>query len=320
MTSLPRTLGLAMNNIALISIIALASFLKGGSISVFNLAFNLQSVPLNIIGISYAVAAFPTLAASITQGKMDEFKVHLKSAARAVVFWSLPVIFLFVVVRAQIVRVILGSGSFSWENTRLVAACLAIFSVSILAQGMITLISRAYYAKGNTKRPLLVNFFSSVLIIVLSYVFIQLFENTPFFRYFIESLLKVSDIPGTEVLMLPLAYSLGTVFNFILHWLFVKKDILPGESFITKTFFQSLGASFFLGLVAYIGLNIFSPIFGTTTLLGVFLQGFISGILGILAAILVLYLLKNEELKEIGKVLKTRFWKAKVVAPSQEGI
>src|SRR3989338_4559451 len=55
--SFPRTLGLAFNNIALISIIALASFLKSGSISIFNFSFNLQSVPLNIIGISYAVAA-----------------------------------------------------------------------------------------------------------------------------------------------------------------------------------------------------------------------------------------------------------------------
>ncbi|MBI3305892.1 murein biosynthesis integral membrane protein MurJ [Candidatus Nomurabacteria bacterium] len=320
MTSLPRTLGLAMNNIALISIIALASFLKEGSISVFNFAFNLQSVPLNIIGISYAVAAFPTLAESITLGRVDEFKVHLKSAARAIVFWSLPVIFLFIVVRAQIVRVILGSGGFSWENTRLVAAALAIFSVSILAQGMITLISRSYYAKGDTKRPLIVNFFSSVLIILLSYVLVQIFENVLLFRYFIESLLKVSNIPGTVVLMLPLAYSIGTIFNFILHLFFLKRDLMAGETFITKTFFQSLGASFFLGLVAYIGLNIFSPIFGTTTLLGVFLQGFLSGILGILAAVLVLYLLKSEELQDIAKTLHTKFWKAKVVAPSQEGI
>ncbi len=320
LTSLPRTLGLSINNIALISIIALASSLKDGSISVFNFAFNLQSVPLNIIGISYAVAAFPTLVKFISLNKIDEFKNHLKSAARAIVFWSLPVIFLFIVVRAQIVRVILGSGSFSWENTRLVAACLAIFSVSILAQGMIALLSRAYYAKGDTKRPLIINFSCAILIIILSYVFIQLFENIPIVRYFIESILKVNAIPGTEVLMLPLAYSVGTILNAILHWFFVRKDFMRGESFITKTFFQSLGASFFLGLVSYISLNILSPIFGTTTLLGVFLQGFISGILGIATAIFVLYLLKNEELKNITKALSTKFWKTKVIAPSQEGL
>jgi putative peptidoglycan lipid II flippase len=249
---------------------------------------------------------------------MSEFRDHLKGAARAIVFWSLPVIFLFIVVRAQIVRVILGSGSFSWDNTRLVAACLAIFSISILAQGMITLLSRAYYANGNTKRPLVINLCCSILIIILSYIFIYTFKNMPLFRFFIESMLKVSDIKGTEVLMLPLAYSIGTILNSIALWFFVRKDFMKGESFITKTFFQSLGAAFFLGLVAYISLNILSPIFGTTTFWGVFLQGFISGILGIIVAVWVLHLLGNEELKDLIKTLKTKFWQAKVLAPTQE--
>mgnify|MGYP001559741762 FL=1 len=320
LTSLPRTFGLAFNNIALIFIIALASRLTAGSISIFNLSFNLQSVPLYIIGISYAVAAFPTLAKTASLGKMDEFKAHLKSAARAIIFWSLPVTFLFIVVRAQIVRVILGSGNFSWDDTRLVAASLAIFSVSIIAQSMIALLSRSYYAKGDTRRPFAINLGCSILIIILSFAFTYLFEHILLFRFFIESLLKVSDIPGTAVLMLPLAYSSGIILNFILHWFFVRKDFMGGESFITKTFFQSLGASFFLGLTAYIGLNLLSPIFGTTTFLGVFLQGFISGMMGILAAILVLHLLKNEELKDIVQTFKTKFWRAKVIAPSQEGL
>ena len=320
LVSLPRTLGLAFNNIALLSIIALASFLKSGSISIFNLSFSLQSVPLNIIGISYAVAAFPTLAKSVSLGKIDEFKNHLRSAARAIIFWSLPVTFLFIVLRAQIVRVILGSGSFSWDNTRLVAASLAIFSVSVMAQGMIALLSRAYYARGDTKRPLTINLICSILIIILSYMFIYFFENISMARYFIESMLKVADIKGTEVLMLPFAYSVGTILNFILLWFFIRREFMGGESFIAKTFFQSLGASFFLGLVAYLGLNILSPVFGTTTFWGVFWQGFISGIMGIITAIFVLYLLENEELKDILKTLKTKFWRAKVVAPSQEGL
>ncbi|MFA6585597.1 MAG: lipid II flippase MurJ [Candidatus Paceibacterota bacterium] len=317
-TSLPRTLGLSFNNIALISIIAFASYLASGSISIFNLSFNLQSVPLNIIGVSYAVAAFPTLVKSFGYEKKEEFRNHLKSTARQIVFWSLPVIFLFIVIRAQIVRVVLGSGSFSWENTRLVAASLAVFSISILAQGMTALLSRAYYAAGDTKQPLTVNLSCSILIIILSFVFLHIFENIPMFRYFIESLLKVTDIPGTEVLMLPLAYSTGTIINAILHWYFVRRDFMEHESFITKTFFQSLGASFSLGVVAYISLNILSPIFGTTTGWGVFLQGFISGILGICAGFLVLYLLKNEELKDLVKVLKTKFWRTKVLISPQE--
>jgi putative peptidoglycan lipid II flippase len=318
MTSLPRTLGLAFNNMAEIGMTSFASFLVAGSISIFNFSFNLQSVPAAIVGVSYAVAAFPTLARAIGEGKHDKFKEHLTSASRAIVFWSLPATFLFIVLRAQIVRVILGSGSFSWNDTRLAAACLAIFSVSVLGQGMISLVSRAYYAKGETTRPLILNFICSILIIVFAYMFMKMFENILMFRYFMESLLKVNDIPGTEVLMLPLAYSVGTTLNFILHWIFVKIDFMPRESYISKTFFQSLGASFFLGLVSYLSLNILSPVFGTTRFMGIFLQGLISGILGIIAAIVVLYLLKNEELKDLTQTLKTKFWNAKVIAQSQE--
>lgn len=320
LTSFPRTLGLAMNNLALIAIIAFASFFKSGSISIFTLSLNLQSVPLNIIGISYAVAAFPTLVKSFSSGKNIEFKDHLTRAARAIVFWSIPVTFIFIVVRAQIVRVILGSPSFSWENTRLVAASLAIFSVSILAQGMIALLSRAHYARGDTKTPLFINLFSSVSIIFLAYGFIHIFNNFLFFKDFIESILKVSDIPGTEVLMLPLAYSCGTILNFIIHWYFAKREFTQGEPFISKVFFQSLGASFFIGFIAYLSLNIFSPIFGTTTFLGIFFQGFVSVIFGVLVGAVVLYLLKNEELRELIQTLKTKFWQAKILAPSQEGL
>jgi putative peptidoglycan lipid II flippase len=317
--SLPRTLGLSLHNISLILIISLASFLKGGSISIFNLSLNLQSVPLGIIGLSYAVATFPTLTRSFSDGKIEDFKNYLKLAARQIIFWSLPITFLFIVLRAQIVRVILGSGNFSWENTRLVAASLALFSISIMAQCLIALFVRAYYAGGNTKKPLIINLISSIAIVSFSFLFTYIFKISFFFKYFIESLLKVSDLPGTEVLMLPLAYSLGTIINFILLWIFLRKDFfLKKESFISQTFFQSLGASFFIGIVSYLSLNIFSIFLKITTFWGIFLQGFISGVLGLLAGIFILYLLKNKELKELIKALKTKFWQEKVIVPSPQ--
>lgn len=318
--SLPRTLGLSLNNIALICIVSFASFLHVGSISIFNLSLNLQTVPLGIIGLSYAVAAFPTLTKSFKKDDKSEFISHLRDASRAIIFWSLPITFLFIVIRAQIVRTILGSGSFSWENTRLVAASLALFSISIVAQGLIALFARAYYAGGNTKRPLYVNLFSSFSIIIFAYVLLNIFKNSVQFQFFVESTLKVQGISGTEVLMLPLAYSIGTIINFSLLWFFIKRDYIHHEPFILKTFLQSLAASFVIGIVAYFFLNIFSPLFGTVTFWGIFLQGLFSGVLGIIAGVIILYLLGNQELKDLSKTLKSKFWRTKVVAPSQEGI
>ena len=316
--SLPRTLGLSMNNIALIVIISFASFLPFGSISVFSLSLNLQSVPLTIIGLSYSVAAFPNLSKFFKEGDMKSFKNNLIGASRQIIFWATPIIFLFIVLRAQIVRVILGTPAFSWENTRLVAASLALFSVSIVAQSLIALFARAYYAGGNTKRPLYVNFFSSIGIVIFAYVLVYVFQNNINFQYFIESLLKVEGIPGTAVLMLPLAYSLGTILNFIVLWIFIKKDFMHKEEFIFTSFFQSLTASFVLGFVSYLSLNALSPVFGTNTFWGIFLQGLFSGVLGIIACGMVLYFFKNEQFIDFINTIKTKFWSNKVLPPSEE--
>lgn len=316
--SIPRTLGLSANSMALIAIVSFASFLGVGAISIFTFANNLQTIPQGIVGTSYAVAAFPLLAQAFAKKSKEEFKKHLTKAARAIIFWTVPITFLFIVLRAQIVRVVLGTNTFSWENTRLVAAGLALFSLSIMAQSMIALFSRTYYASGNTKKPLYINITCSILIVVFSYTLIHLFQNFSYFRYFIESLLRVSDIKGTTVLMLPLAYSLGTILNFVLHWISVRKHFMHSEPFISKAFFQSLGASFFLGITAYGTLNFLSPILGTTTFLGVFFQGLIAGFFGILVGGFVLYILKNEEIEELVKNLKTKFWKAERIAPPQE--
>jgi len=106
--------------------------------------------------------------------------------------------------------------------------------------------------------------------------------------------------------------------NFIFLTIFLKKDFMKKESFISKTFFQSLSASFIVGGVAYLSLSFLSPVFGTNTFWGVFLQGFIAGIAGVICGIIVLYLLKNQELKDLFMLFKTKFWNNKVMPPTEE--
>jgi putative peptidoglycan lipid II flippase len=107
--SMPRTFTLAANQIALLVLVSLASFMKDGSIAIFNFSLNLQSVPLSIIGVSYSLAAFPTLSRMYARGEIDQFLNHLITAAKHIIFWSIPIATLFIVLRAQIVRTILES-------------------------------------------------------------------------------------------------------------------------------------------------------------------------------------------------------------------
>lgn len=315
--SLPRTLTMSANQIALFYLISMASLVGVGAISVFNLSFNLQSVPLSIIGVSYSVAAFPTLARLFSAGEKDKFLRQIISATRHIIFWSIPALVLFIVLRAQIVRTVLGSGDFDWSDTRLTAACLAMFAFSVVAQSLILLFIRGYYATGNTTKPLLINIFSSTLIVGMATWLSWAFVKYDMFRYFVESMFRVEGVAGTAVLMLALSYSIGTILNALLLMFVFQKDFKGFGNQVFRTFLHSLSASVVMGYVAYEFLIIFEPFFNLDTLSGIFLQGLMSGIIGIVAGIIILWVLNNKELKEITKALNKKIWKTQVVIPGQ---
>ena len=340
--SIPRTITLSGNMLELIVITSFASWLVAGSVSVLNLALNLQSVPFAIVGVSYALAAFPTLSACFAKGEREKFMQHIVTAVRHVIFWSIPIAALCIVLRAQIVRTIRGSGSFNWEHTRLTAACLALFVVSLVAQGLELLFIRAYYAAGRTAKPLVLNIISSIFTIGFPFLLLMAFNTNQTFRFFIESLFKVEGIEGAAVLMLPLGYSIGTLLNALAFWIMFEYDFgkvwMKGEAkdgtegavaqndrfaFTPKvlpTLFVSIEAAVAGGFVAYIGLNIFDTVFDLSTLLGIFLQGFAAGIMGIAGAVVVFLLLGNKEIGEIYSALRQKVWKGKIIVSEPDKI
>lgn len=304
--SVPRTFALSAGQISLLVLTALASMLSVGSISVFMFAWNLQAVPLTIIGVSYSVAAFPTLSRLFAGGEQPEFLRHLQSALRHIMFWAVPATVLVVVLRAQLVRVILGSGAFDWEATRLVAAALALFALSLLAQAVSMLIARAYYAAGNTWKPLMFAMVDVVVAVGSAILLLGVFERNPFFRDFVESLLRVEGIPGTAVLMLALGMTLGAVAKFILGLVYLWRDFPLSLGGTGRLFFQSFCAAVIGGASAYAVLAFVGGFIDITTLLGIVLQGGLAGLAGLAAVALVLALLKSPELSEAYTALRRR--------------
>ncbi len=245
--SVPRTLALSLSKLTLIVLTGIATFMPEGSISIFNFAFALQSVPLAIIGVSYSTAAFPVLIDYFTANNMKEFIQHVLRPARQIIFWSLPVVVMFIVLRAQIVRVILGTGNFSWSDTRLTAAILALFALSVLAQSLILLLVRGYYAAGKTYRPFTVNIIASILTVAVAFLFRELYQTVPSMRYFFESLFRLEGVINTEVIVLPLAYSIGAWCNYFILWWFFKRDL--AREHVTSRVGRTLRQSFLASVI-----------------------------------------------------------------------
>ncbi|MDP2593444.1 MAG: lipid II flippase MurJ [bacterium] len=312
LVSVPRTLTMGAGNGAILILLSFASLMSAGSIAVFNLAWNLQSAPLAIIGASYSVAAFPTLSRLFKNGNQALFLHNVESAVRHIVFWSAPAMVLFIVLRAHIVRTIFGFGEFGWGETRLTAAALAIFSISVMAQSLLVLFVRAYYAFGNTRRPLVVNILGSIFIVFLGFIFTRLFNGMPIVRFFLEDLLKVGGLSGTEVLVLPLAYSIGIVSIVSVLWICFQNDFARFTPSIYRNVFHSLSGAIIMGFVAYLSLNLSDEFFTLQTVRSVFFHGFISGCAGIVAGIAVLVVVGNTEIREVWRTFHHKIWRSKL--------
>lgn len=316
--SLPRTIALAGNQISILLMVVFAAIMTTGSVAIFSFAFNLQSIPLSIIGASYSMAAFPTLAKLFAKGETKIFIEYIVRAARHIIFWSIPITVLFIVLRAQIVRTILGTGQFSWEDTRLVSAALALFVISAVAQSLILLFVRGYYSTGETTRPLIYSLVSIFVTISSVFGLYFIYQSYPYFVIFLENMMRVSSGPSSMVLILPIAFSIGQILNLILLWASFDKKFSCFSDILWRSIFHTTASSIIMGYTAYLMLRVFDDVFSLNTTLGVFAQGFFSGIIGIFVGVLILIILGNHEIKIVGQTLHSKFWKVKGVVVEEE--
>src|SRR4029079_12812404 len=124
----------------------------------------------------------------------------------------LPVTVLFLVLRAHIVRIVLGTGRFDWSDTRMTAATLALYVVSIVFQSMQLFLTRTHYALGKTKIPLIMNLVSASFTVLLSLLLFRSALPHSFLLSKLASLMRVGDLASRlPVLILPLSFSLGAL-------------------------------------------------------------------------------------------------------------
>lgn len=286
-TMIPRTLGLVTSQINFLIITIIGSTLAAGSIAIFNLTNNLQSFPLGIFGISFAIAAFPTLS-ELTKKKKEFIRVF-STTARQILFFIIPASVLLIVLRAQIVRLVLGAGRFDWGDTVIALQALSFFAFSLFAQALILLLIRAFYAFGDSTTPFFTGLIAAGVNIVLAYLLIY---------------------QHLGVLGLTLAFSIANILNFILLWLILRHRLgrLDGKNIMISTG-KILVATFMLALVTQATKYLVEPLIGTETFIGITSQMIIASSVGLGAYLFIGWLLRLEELTSLADSLKKKWFK-----------
>lgn len=231
-TALPRTVSLSLNNLVMLILIATATTMSVGSVSLFTFAYTIQAVPLTLIGLTFSVAAFPTLSKLFSESKNStsdelgneftkEFNQEFKQSARKIFALTTVVAFVFIVFRIPLIDLLLGSGAFTKYHVLRTGWLLAIACIGMVPAGMVQLYLRTLYATGNTKRPFIATLITGASTIIITLLGLFIFKTTSIDAWLASFTgLLVTD---TNVLILMFAVATSSIINVFLLRRITKK-------------------------------------------------------------------------------------------------
>ena len=283
---LPATIGLSIAQLNLVFNQAfLASRLQGGAINALSISSRVMLVPV-LVATSIGITLLPSLAQRAADDDLRAYKTYVRKALRAVVFVSLPSAVGIMLLAHPIVRILFQHGRFSGTASDVTAATLYFYSVGILAYGAYEILSRAFWALGDTKTPLLAGLFSIGLGIGLNLLLISLLTYRG----------------------LALAYSLTGFLNAItLLYLLRRRVGALGWRDIAGAFARTAGATAVMAVVLLATRSYLTEhLLRGAGLMGGLVQLLSPLVLGLLVFLLAAWLLKLPEVSLVVGVLRRR--------------
>jgi putative peptidoglycan lipid II flippase len=286
--ALPRILGMAVDQIDLFVQTLIGSLLIVGTVAAFNFANNLASLPVGLFGVALATAVFPTLSEKAGLRRDSEFVFELSRVARVILFLTIPTSAMIVLLRAQIVRLILGTGNFGWQDTRLTFGILGFLAISIFAFALIPLLARAFYAFEDTRTPVYIGIASVILDIILALIFVG----------------KINLGIDLGPKGLALAYSLATIVQMILLVIFLQKRLktIDFRAIFWSIFKVGIATLLMIPAVQWSKFAI-SPFIRTDTGVGILIQALVAILVGIISYSIVAFILRCDEFRLVVRYL-----------------
>lgn len=200
---LPIFFGTAVNQLYLAINRIFASGLAEGSISALNYAGKLMNLPLGVFVLAVSSAIYPTLAEQAYKGDRAQLGSTLARGLRLVLLVTLPAAAGLMALKVPIVKLLFERGAFDSAATLMTANALFYFCLGMFAVAVNMVITRAYYAMGDVRTPLVIGFWSIVVNIVASLLL----------------------TPSLSHAGLALANTLAAAFNAVVMYALLKKHL-----------------------------------------------------------------------------------------------
>ncbi|MBV1928497.1 MAG: murein biosynthesis integral membrane protein MurJ, partial [Gammaproteobacteria bacterium] len=169
----PAVLGAGVVHINLFADLILASFLETGSISYLYYADRLNQLPLGVVGIAVGTALLPMLSRAMTRDDKQHAQDLFNRALEICLLLALPAAIALAVIPLSLVSVLFERGAFDAADSQITANVLMAYALGLPAYIAIKVFSTAHWARGDTKTPVRISIFATLLNIGMSIVLIQ---------------------------------------------------------------------------------------------------------------------------------------------------
>jgi len=230
---LPATFGLAATQLNLLVSTVIASHLEQGSVSWLYYAFRLMQLPIGVFGVALATVSLPELARAAVEQDMAGLKRTLSATLRLVLLLTLPAAVWLAVMAEPIIGLLFEHGRFHAGDTLRTAWALRMYCIGLTAFAAVGVLTRACYALGETRLPVMASFVSVALNLALNLLFIGPWRGF-----------------GLGHLGLALAASATSIVNLLQLGFYLRRRVgtLEGAR-MASTLFRVGGASLGIGVL-----------------------------------------------------------------------
>lgn len=279
----PRALALGLDQIERWVAVNITSLLAPGSLSIFNFARQLYALPVSLFGVSLSQASFPSLADEASHSDLTKFKQTLEKSLAQIFFFALPASVLVLVLRLPLVRLAFGARSFPWEATLLTGRALALLALSITPLAVTQVLTRAFHALKDTRRPLYIGTLTMLI--------------------FTASAFVSSRILGYGILGIAASISLSNYLDFFLLYFFLHRRIGPFFSSLRVVKMLIAGAATTLAL--WVPLRLLDNfVFDTTRTIPLVILTLVVSLIGFLVYLIFCKLMGVEELSDVSALAR----------------
>ena len=143
---LPVTLTLGLINVnAVIDTVFASRFYPDLGPAAINSAFRLYMLPQGMFSVAVATVLFPALARLAARDDLDGFRATISTGLRQIAFLLIPAAIVSAMLAVPIVRLVYERGAFTESDVAVVAGCLAAFSLGLVFNGWMLMLTRGFY-------------------------------------------------------------------------------------------------------------------------------------------------------------------------------